>query len=87
MIRKLSERICETSLRLRERLKVEEELCDGLESTQTRRQNDNVFDANHKYHIEEHRGLDQTEKSDTDEEMDQVSTGSQMPHVSVVPCS
>ena len=79
--------ICETSLRLREILRVEEELCDGLDSTRTRRKNDDVFDANHEDRIEEHRGLDQTEKSDTDEKMDQVSTGFQIPYVSVVPCS
>ena len=46
-----------------------------------------MFDANHEDYIEEHRGLDQTKKSDTDEEMDQVSTGFQIPYVSVVPCS
>ena len=74
-VRKMSKRICETSFRSRERLRVEEELCDGLDSTRTRRQNDDVFDANHEDRIEEHRGLDQTEKSDTDEKMDQVSTG------------
>ena len=66
------------------RLEREDETFD---STQTRRQNDDVFDANHEDRIEEHRGLDQTEKSDTDEKMDQVSTGFQMPCVSVVLCS
>ena len=66
------------------RLEREDETFD---STRTRRQNDDVFDANHEDRIEEHRGLDQTEKSDTDEEMDQVSTGFQIPYVSVVPCS
>ena len=66
------------------RLEREDETFD---STRTRRQNDDVFDANHEDRIEEHRGLDQTEKSDTDEKMDQVSTGFQMPCVSVVPCS
>ena len=86
-IRKMSKRICETSFRSRERLRVEEERYDGLDSTRTRRQNDDVFDANHEDRIEEHRGLDQTEKSDTDEETDQVSTGFQIPYVSVVPCS
>ena len=66
------------------RLEREDETFD---STRTRRQNDDVFDANHEDRIEEHRGLDQTEKSDTDEKMDQVSTGFQIPCVSVVPCS
>ena len=66
------------------RLEREDETFD---STRTRRQNDDVFDANHEDRIEEHRGLDQTEKSDTDEKMDQVSTGFQIPYVSVVPCS
>ena len=65
------------------RLKREDKKFD---STRTRRKNDDVFGANHKDRIEENRDLDQTEKSDTDEEMDQVSTGSQMPHVRVVPC-
>ena len=66
------------------RLEREDETFD---STRTRRGNDDVFDANHEDRIEEHRGLDQTEKSDTDEKMDQVSTGFQIPYVSVVPCS
>ena len=60
---------------------------ERFDSTRTRRQNDDVFDANHEDRIEEPRGLDQTEKSDTDKKMDQVSTGFQMPCVSVVPCS
>ena len=64
MIRNISERICGTSFRLREALRVEEELCDGLDLTQMRRQNENVLGANHKDFIEGNKGLDQTEKSD-----------------------